>query len=52
MPAKLERCVLEVHNKMMNDYKDKHGSMPDKKTVAQMKSQAFAICNAQINKDK
>lgn len=47
-PAKLERCVREVTNKKVADFRAKNGRAPNKKERNAMISSAWAICRSSL----
>lgn len=49
-PAKLDRCVKEVVNKAVKEFKKKNNKPPSKKKMQEITSRAFAICTTKLKK--
>jgi len=47
-PEKLDRCVDQVFNRLMSDYRKKNGE-PSTKKRRELRSRAWAICRSQLN---
>lgn len=51
MPAKLDRCVVQVKKSFIDKYVKKNGKQPSAKKKKEFTSRAFAVCT-KVGKDK
>ena len=51
MPSKLDRCVRQVYDKLVQDFKGKYQREPDETERADLESRAWAICRKSLEPD-